>query len=135
MRRPEKIRLKDGRTRWQLRFEDAHRRMRYKRFATRADAEAFAKTLDAARAAGIDPARRVRFHELAEEWRASHLAHGLRPSAVKDYKQSLQRLCASLGQRELRGITAADLERLRNELVSPSGMVETPRLQAKERFV
>ena len=115
MRRPEK--KPNGR--WQLRFEDAHRQMRYRTFKTKKKAAAFAQQVESARNAGIDPARRVRFNELVEEWTASHLAHGLRPSTVKDYRQALKRMSMSehLGQREVRSITAADLERCRNQLV------------------
>lgn len=101
MRRPEKKR--NGT--WQLRFTDAHGRMRYRTFPTRAAAEAFGKTVDAAKEAGIDPARRARFNELADEWRASHLAHGLRAASVKDYEQALKRLGSAFGVRELRDHT------------------------------
>jgi integrase len=107
LRRPE--RKTNGN--WQLRFEDAHRRIRYRTFRTKAAAEAFAKSL----VDGVDTGRR--FHELVDEWRASHLAHGLRASTTKDYRQSLKRLGEFFGQRELRTITSGDLERCRNELV------------------
>ncbi len=116
MRSPEKIRLKDGAVRWQYRYEDAHRKMRYKRFQTKKEAEAFADEVKAARRDGIDPARIVRFPELIAEWAASHLP-GLRASSVKDYKQSLKRLSESFGERDVRKIAPADLERARNELV------------------
>ena len=117
MRHPEKIRLKSGVQRWQLRYEDVHRRIRYKTFATRRDAEAFMQQLAADRAAGIDPGRVVRFAELATEWTDSHLAHGLRSSSVKHYKQALRRMAEFFGERDIRAIRAADLERCRNALV------------------
>ena len=117
MRRPDKLRLKDGTVTWQLRFPDAHGKIRYKRFGTKREAEAFADEVKKALDAGVDPGRRVLFPELAEEWTASHFTQGLRPSSVKDYKQSLARLSAAFGTREVRSITAADLERVRNALV------------------
>jgi hypothetical protein len=89
---------------WQLRFEDQHRRIRYRSFRTKAEAETFAKAVDAAQSAGVDPSRRVRFDELVNEWRDSHLTHWLRASSVKDYKQSLSRMADYLGQRELHAI-------------------------------
>jgi integrase len=125
MRRPEKKR--NGT--WQLRFTDAHGRMRYRTFPTRAAAEAFGKTVDAAKEAGGDPARRVRFNELVNEWRASHLAQGLRAASVKDYEQALKRLASAFGVRELRAITAADLERARNELVKRALAERTERFE------
>ncbi len=117
MRTPEKITRDSGAVRWQIRFEDAHRRIRYRTFRTKVEAERALREIETAKATGADPGRRVRFHELAEEWRASHLAHGLRPASVKDYAGSLQRMCDEFGQRELRGITSADLERLRNAVI------------------
>jgi integrase len=116
MRRPERVQRKN-RTVWQLRFEDQFRRIRYRTFRTKAEAERFARETETAQSLGVDPARRVRFNELIQEWDQSHLAHGLRPSSVKDYKQSLKRLSAFFGQREVRGISAVDLERCRNALV------------------
>ena len=116
MRRPEKIQRKSG-IRWQLRYENQHRQIRYKTFATKAQAEAFSREIDAAVRAGIDPARRVHFDELVDEWRASHLAQGLRPSSVKHYEADLKRLSEFFGQRDVRSIGAGDLERLRNTLV------------------
>src|SRR4051794_24563950 len=93
MRHPE--RKANGR--WQLRFEDAHRRIRYRSFRTKSDAEHFARVVESTKNAGVDPARRVRFDELVAEWRESHLSHGLRPSSVKDYKQSLARMAIVFG--------------------------------------
>jgi integrase len=131
MRHVEKIQRKHC-TRWQIRFEDVNRRMRYRTFPTRAKAEAFAREIDRAKDAGIDPSRRVRFHELVKEWTESHLTHNLRASSVKDYKQSLKRLSVCFGQRELRGITASNLEKCRNELVI---QVQSERLEKFERVL
>ncbi len=128
MRTPEKKR--NGR--WQIRFEDAHRRMRYASFATKREAEARLMELDALRSAGVDPGRRVRFDELVKEWAASHLAHGLRPSTVKHYKEGLARLAAYFGKTEVRTITAASLEKCRNELVA---LVQAERTAAFDRVL
>jgi integrase len=74
----------------------------------------------------------VRFDELVTEWTVSHLAHGLRPSSVKDYRQSLQRLSDYFGRREVKSIKAADLELCRNELVLK---VQIERAAAFERIL
>ena len=113
MRTPEKKR--NGK--WQIRYEDQHRKMRYATYATKREAEIGIKEKDALRNAGVDPARKVTFEVLVREWTESHLATGLRPSTVKDYKQSLKRLSAHFGQLEVRKITAGDLEKCRNELI------------------
>jgi len=128
MRRPEKIHRKGG-TRWQVRFEDAHRKIRYRAFPTKAAAETFLREVDSAQRAGLDPARRVRFDELATEWRASHLASGLRPSSVKDYEAALKRLSDYFGRREVRGITAGDLEQCRNGVVEAVKRERTEKLE------
>ncbi len=113
MRTPEKKR--NGK--WQIRYYDAHHRIRYETHNTQRAAAAALREKAALLDAGIDPSRRVRFDELATDWTQSHLAHGLRPSSIKDYRQSLKRLSDYLGRREVKSITAADLERCRNELV------------------
>ena len=124
MRTPEKKR--NGK--WQVRFEDAHRRIRYKTFATKAEANRALIEIERQKSQGIDPARRVRFDELVDEWTESHLASGLRASAVKDYKQSLKRMTEEFGQRDVRSISSADLERLRN------GLVESIRRRQADAF-
>lgn len=131
MRSPEKIRIQSG-VRWQVRFENAHRKICYRRFRTRVLAEVFVREAADARLSGVDPGRRVRFNELASEWTESHLAHGLRPSTVKDYTQALKRLNQAFGQRELRGIGPADLERARNHLVVT---VQSERMERFERLL
>ena len=109
MRAPEKIRRKDG-TVWQLRVPDAHGRMRYHYFATRKEADAAASQFDVARRSGAATVEDRRFDELVQEFRAAHLAHGLRASSVRDYEQSLARCVEHFGKRPLRGITTRDIE-------------------------
>lgn len=116
MRTPEKIRRKDG-TVWQLRVPDAHGRMRYHYFATRKEADAAASQFDVARRSGAATVEDRRFDELVQEFRAAHLAHGLRASSVRDYEQSLARCVEHFGKRALRGITTRDIEQFRNELL------------------
>jgi integrase len=113
MRTPEK--KPNGR--WQIRFPNQHGKIRYATYGTKREAEAALREKYQQLDAGIDPGRRVRFDELVKEWRASHLAHGLRASSVKDYNQSLKRMSNFFGVREVRVITAGELERCRNELV------------------
>jgi integrase len=102
---------------WRIRFLDAHGVLRSASYSTKREAEAALLEKREALAAGLDPGRRVGFDELVKEWTASHLTHGLRPSTVKDYKQALSRMSDYFGQREVRRITAADLEKCRNEMV------------------
>jgi integrase len=105
--------------RWSLRFESKDGRMCSRRFPTKKAAEEFAATVEPSRAAGVDPGKRTTLREGAEAWEASHLAHGLRSSSVKDYRQSLRRLRSLLGDaRAIRDLTPVDLERARNELVA-----------------
>ena len=92
-------------------------RIRYASFGTKRAAEAALKEKDALRNAGVDPGRRVGFDELARAWAESHLTHGLRPSTIKHYKEALKRLADFFGKTEVRTITAASLEKCRNELV------------------
>ena len=110
MRTPEK---KPDRG-WQLRFRDEHGRTRKRTFRTRAEAERFGREAAAAIERGMAPTFEKPFAELCAEWRAAHLAHGLRPSAVKDYRAALARLEAHFGRRPLKSIGAADVEAFRD---------------------
>lgn len=104
-------------------------------FATRREAEAFGKLLGAAeadrghfeqmlaagRAVGVNvPQERpgaLRFEELVAKWRESHLTNELRPTTLKDYRESLKRLLTAFAGREVRSIEPEDLERLRNATI------------------
>jgi integrase len=114
MRRPERIRLKDGSTRWQLRYEDAHRVIRYERFATRRAADAASARYENARKSGSAVDDKLRFDQLAAEFHIARVANGLRPSAKKDIETQLTRLSSHFGQRLLRTITPPGIEAFRN---------------------
>jgi len=116
VRRPKKLTRKGGGVVWELRTPDAHGRIRYRTFRTRKEADAAATQFDAARRSGATVEDR-RFDELVQEFREAHLAHGLRPSSVKDVEQSLKRCEAHFGKRPLRNITPRDIEQFRNDLL------------------
>lgn len=118
-------------------------------FATRREADAFAKLLAAAesdkvhfedmlaagRAVGVNVAQErpgaMRFEELVEKWRASHLTSELRPTTLKDYRESLKRLLAAFRGREVRSIEAEDLERLRNATIKAIAAEQLARTERK----
>ncbi|HTS51826.1 MAG TPA: site-specific integrase, partial [Burkholderiales bacterium] len=100
--------------RWQLRYVDEHRRMHKKSFRTKAEAEAFGRAATDNVERGLAPTFNRPFAELGEEWRRAHLAHGLRPSASKDYREALARLERFFGRRPLNSIHAADVEAFRD---------------------
>lgn len=118
-------------------------------FATRREADAFAKLLAAAesdkghfeqmlaagRAVGVNvPQERpgaAKFEELVEKWKGSHLTSELRPATLKDYAESLKRLLAAFRGREVRSIEPEDLERLRNATIKQIAAEQLARLERK----
>jgi integrase len=114
MRKIEKIRRKDGKRAWQLRYHDAHGRLRCKRFKTEKEGEEFRDKVRSDLKAGVDPGRNVLFTELVAEWSTARIGSDtdLRAATVKDYRESLARLSEEFGQREIRGISSQDLVRL-----------------------
>ena len=116
MRQIIKSHRRDG-PRYTVRYTDVHGRNRYRTFTIRKEAEAFQQEVERGKTLGIDIGQRVRFSAGCDAWEESHLAHGLRPSTVKDYRQSIKRLRGEFGQREIRTIGPVDLERLRNKLI------------------
>lgn len=144
MRRPQQKR--NGR--WVQKWWQGGKLMQ-RSFATRREADAFAKLLAAAesdkahfedmlaagRAVGVNvPQERpgaLRFEELVEKWRTSHLTAELRPTTLKDYRQALGRLLTAFSGRELRSIGPEDLERLRNTTVKQVAAEQSARVERK----
>jgi len=122
---------RDG-PRYTVRYTDVHGSNRYRTFRVRKKAEAFQQEVERGKTLGIDIGQRVRFSAGCAAWEESHLAHGLRPSTVKDYRQSIKRLRDEFGQREIRTIGPADLERLRNKLID---LIRQERTVAFERVL
>ncbi|MDA8348259.1 MAG: site-specific integrase [Pseudomonadota bacterium] len=133
---------------WQLRYLD-NGKIRERSFRTRREADAFVKLLAAAeadkghfeqmlaagRAVGVNvPQERpgaLKFEELVEKWRASHLTTELRQTTLKDYRESLKRLLAAFRGREVRSIEAEDLERLRNSTIKQIAAEQVARVARK----
>ena len=105
MRRPEKIKLKDGTVCWQVRNPDAQGVMRYERFATKRDADAAAVRLESARKTGGVVNEKKTVGETIKEFIAARVESHLRPSAQKDIKAHLARIDQYWGHRLLRTVT------------------------------
>ena len=126
MRTPE--RKKNGR--WQIRWRDAHGSIRYATFKTQKEAAAALHDREAAWRTGVTLTADIRLDQLADEWRESHLAIGLRASARMDYEAALSRIVDYFGRRPLRSITPADIERFRNRALVMIREAKTQRLNA-----
>ena len=121
MRKPEKIRLKDGTVRYQVRGPKPDGGTQYVRFTTKHEAEAFAAEQHAARRAGATFNATMKFEELVKEFRTAHYV-GLRPSATEDYDLAFKRAQRYLGGKLLRAIRATDIEKMRDaELLAIRG--------------
>lgn len=136
MRRPDKVKLKDGSVRWRLRMRQppgspvAHK---YVTFATKAEALAASAEHERKLSKGeVSLNADIRFAALVAEWKRSHLGKstGLRAASVKDYEQGAAKLIAHFGERKLASITVADVEAFREDTVTSVQQVQRARLSA-----
>ena len=134
MRRPTKIKLKNGEVRYQLRWADSHGENCWKRFRTKREADALAAQIDTEKRSGLVVSHDVRLGELIDEWRAEHLDIALRPSAKKDYEAALARILAHFGpRRHVRAIAPKEVGEFRDTALKELRAARLDRFERVQR--